>query len=69
MADNEAISNQNNEMFADYDDIVSIDDIMKMLHIGRTNVYKLLREKEIKCVKVGVKYIIPKKSVIEFLSK
>lgn len=69
MADNEAIINRNNEMFADYDDIVSINDIMKMLHIGRSNVYKLLREKEIKCVRVGVKYIIPKKSVIEFLSK
>ncbi|MEE1057506.1 MAG: helix-turn-helix domain-containing protein [Acutalibacteraceae bacterium] len=69
MADNESIINRNNEMFADYDDIVSINDIMKMLHIGRSNVYKLLREKEIKCVRVGVKYIIPKKSVIEFLSK
>lgn len=69
MADNESIINRNNEMFADYDDIVSINDIMKMLHIGRSNVYKLLREKEIKCVIVGVKYIIPKKSVIEFLSK
>lgn len=69
MADNESIINRNNEMFADYDDIVSINDIMKMLHIGRSNVYKLLREKEIRCVRVGVKYIIPKKSVIEFLSK
>ena len=69
MADNESIINRSNEMFADYDDIVSINDIMKMLHIGRSNVYKLLREKEIKCVRVGVKYIIPKKSVIEFLSK
>lgn len=69
MADNESIINRNNEMFADYDDIVSINDIMKMLHIGRSNVYKLLREKEIKCVRVRVKYIIPKKSVIEFLSK
>lgn len=68
MAD-KSIINRNNEMFADYDDIVSINDIMKMLHIGRSNVYKLLREKEIKCVRVGVKYIIPKKSVIEFLSK
>lgn len=69
MADNEAIINRNSEMFADYDDIVSINDIMKMLHIGRSNVYKLLREKEIRCVRVGVKYIIPKKSVIDFLSK
>ncbi len=56
-------------MFAEYEDIVSIDDVMKMLRIGRSNVYKLLREKEIKCVRIGVKYIIPKKSIIEFLEK
>lgn len=42
---------------------------MKMLHIGRSNVYKLLREKEIKSIRIGVKYIIPKKSIIEFLEK
>lgn len=38
---------ESREMFAEYDDIVSIEDVMKMLHIGRSNVYKLLREKEI----------------------
>lgn len=42
---------------------------MNMLHIGRSNVYKLLREKEIKYVRIGVKYIIPKKSIIEFIEK
>lgn len=56
-----------NSIFTEYGDIVSIDDVMKMLHIGRTNVYKLLREKEIKYIRIGVKYIIPKKSIIEFL--
>lgn len=59
--------NENVDMFSEYEDIVSVDDVMKMLHIGRSNVYKLLREKEIKCVRVGVKYIIPKKSIIEFI--
>ena len=56
-------------IFSEYDDIVSVDDVMKMLHIGRSNVYKLLREKEIKSIRIGVKYIIPKKSMIEFLEK
>lgn len=56
-------------IFSEYDDIVSVDDVMKMLHIGRSNVYKLLREKEIKSIRIGVKYIIPKKSIIEFLEK
>ena len=51
-------------IFSEYEDIVSVDDVMKMLHIGRSNVYKLLREKEIKSIRIGVKYIIvpsPKK--------
>ncbi len=56
-------------IFSEYDDIVSVDDVMKMLHIGRSNVYKLLRDKEIKSIRIGVKYIIPKKSIIEFLEK
>ncbi len=56
-------------IFSEYEDIVSVDDVMKMLHIGRSNVYKLLREKEIKSIRIGVKYIIPKKSIIEFLEK
>ena len=60
---------ESREMFAEYDDIVSIEDVMKMLHIGRSNVYKLLREKEIKHIRIGVKYIIPKKSIVEYLEK
>ncbi len=58
---------EDNKVFSEYEDIVSIDDIMKMLHIGRSNVYKLLRNKEIKHIRVGVKYIVPKVSVIEFI--
>lgn len=58
---------EDNKVFSEYEDIVSIDDIMKMLHIGRSNIYKLLRNKEIKHIRVGVKYIVPKVSVIEFI--
>ena len=60
---------ESREMFAEYDDIVSIEDVMKMLHIGRSNVYKLLREKEIKHIRIVVKYIIPKKSIVEYIEK
>lgn len=60
---------ESREMFAEYDDIVSIEDVMKMLRIGRSNVYKLLREKEIKHIRIGVKYIIPKKSIVEYIEK
>ena len=55
-------------MFAEYGDIVSVDDIMKMLHIGRSAVYSLLQNGVIRTVKVGRKYIIPKQSVTDFIN-
>lgn len=60
---------ENIEMFSEYGDIVSIDDVMSMLHIGRSAVYSLLRNQSIKNVMVARKYIIPKKSVIRFLEE
>ncbi len=62
------MNNSQLTLFSEYDDIVTIDDVMQMLHIGRSNVYKLLREKKLKSVRIGVKYIIPKKSVIELVT-
>ncbi len=58
----------NNELFSEYDDVVSVEDVMKMLHIGRSNVYKLLNDNSIKTVKIGKRFIIPKRSVIEFIT-
>ena len=60
----------NNEtmMFKEYNDVVTVDDVMNMLHIGRNNVYKLLNVNSIKTVKVGKRFIIPKSSVIEFVT-
>lgn len=55
-------------MFNEYDDVVTVNDVMKMLHIGKSNVYKLLRDNSIKSVKVGKRFIIPKRSVIEFVT-
>lgn len=63
------IKAENIEMFSEYGDIVSIDDVMSMLHIGRSAVYSLLRNQSIKNVMVARKYIIPKKSVIRFLEE
>ena len=55
-------------MFSEYDDVVTVDDVMNMLHIGRNNVYKLLNDNSIKSVKVGKRFIIPKRSVINFVT-
>ncbi|MDR1688819.1 MAG: helix-turn-helix domain-containing protein [Clostridiales bacterium] len=54
-------------MFESYNDVVSVEELMKMLHIGKSSAYSILQNNQIKHVKVGKKYIIPKKSVISFL--
>ena len=54
-------------MFVDFPDIVSIPQIMEMLHIGKSTAYALLRNNNIPHVRVGKKYIVPKQSVIGFL--
>ena len=56
------------EIFSEYSDIVIVDEVMKMLRLGKNTVYKLLKDDEIMNVKVGARYIIPKQSVIEFVS-
>jgi len=56
------------KVFESYSDIVSVDDIMRMLSIGKSSVYGLLKSNQIKHVRVGRKYIIPKRSVIDFIN-
>lgn len=56
------------EIFSEYSDIVTVDEVMKMLRLGKNTVYKLLKDDEIMNVKVGARYVIQKQSVIEFVS-
>ncbi len=55
-------------MFENYPDVVSVAQLCEMLKIGKDKAYELLRDGIIKSVKIGKKFIIPKKSVVEFLS-
>ena len=43
--ENEKANRCEYDMFSTYEDVVSVDDVMNMLHIGRSNVYKLLKER------------------------
>lgn len=60
--------NNQNEMFSEYEDVVTVDDVTKMLRISRVSVYKLLGSGRIFTLKCGKKYIIPKRSIIDFLA-
>ena len=55
-------------MFENYPDVVEVDDLRKMLGgISRKLAYRLLSDQEIRSVRVGRTYKIPKICVIEYL--
>ena len=56
------------EIFAEYDEILSIEDVMEILHIGKNSVYSLFKSNEIRNIRVGKRYIVPKQSVINFIA-
>ena len=53
-------------MFSEYGDVVTVSELAKMLSIGRNTAYELLKGNQIRHVKVGRKYIVPKSAVIDF---
>ncbi|NTZ20970.1 DNA-binding protein [Paenibacillus sp. JMULE4] len=54
-------------MFHDYDDIITVEELLEMLQIGRNTAYRLLGTGQIKSVRIGRKYRIPRESVIEYI--
>lgn len=54
-------------MFENYPDVLEVKDICKLLHIGRTQVYKLFGNGEIPYKRIGRVYKIRKEAVIEYL--
>ena len=55
------------EMFENYPDVLKVEELMQMLHIGRNRVYMLLSTNAIRNIRIGRRYIIPKTGGIEFL--
>lgn len=61
-----------NNTFTEYSDIVTTRELMEMLHIGKSKAYELLRNKEIKSIRLGETgrtYYIPKINVITYLNR
>lgn len=55
-------------MFREYPDVVDVDKMRRMLGgIGRRTAYRLLQNGDIKSVKIGRSYRIPKMYVIDYL--
>ena len=54
-------------MFAEYPDIVTVRDLQTMLGISRHTAYDLLNDNEIRGIKLGNAYKIPKINVIRYV--
>ena len=55
-------------MLEEYKEVLTIEDICKILGVGRNLAYKMLQNEEIFARKIRHKYIIPKQSVVNYLT-
>ena len=51
-----------------YDEILTIEDLMDFLAIGRSTAYGLLRTGKIKSFKIGHIYKIPKENMLQYVT-
>lgn len=54
-------------MLNKYNDILTVEELCEVLRIGKNTAYKLLKSGEIKSVKIGNIYKIPKRCVKEYI--
>ena len=54
-------------LFKEYPDCINVAELQKMLGIKRTKAYELLKQGEIKAIKIGKDYKISKLNVIAYL--
>ena len=57
------------EVLENFRDVITIDELCVILRIGKNSAYKLLQSNQIRNRKLGGKYIIPKNSIIHYLSE
>ena len=55
------------EIFNSYPDVVNAKQLSEMLHISLKKCYQLLKNREIKSIKIGTDYRIPKVYIFEYL--
>lgn len=54
-------------MFDNYDDILTVDDLIEILKVQRKTIYELLKTEKIKNIKIGREYRITKKALQEYV--
>ena len=62
------MSKKDNYKLRRFNDVLTVDDLMDFLAIGRSTAYYLLRSGQIKCIKIGRNYKIPKENVLKYVN-
>lgn len=55
------------QMFKNYPDILTVKDLQRALHIGKTAAYELVESKRIQSFRIGRVYKIPKTALIGYV--
>jgi len=55
------------DMFKNFPDVLTVDDLQKALRIGRNSAYRLIEDGQIKCIRVGRAVRIPKSNLLDFV--
>ena len=56
-------------MFNEYGEILSVEDVMEILGIGKNAAYELFRNGEIKCFRLKYRWKVPKQAIIDYINE
>lgn len=54
-------------MFSDYNEILTVTEVMELLYIGKNTAYRLLNSGEIQGFRIGRTWKIPKDALTEYI--
>ena len=54
-------------MFDNYDDILTVAEVMEILYVGKNTVYRLLQDGELRGFRIGKSWRVPKASLEEYI--
>ena len=63
----EKTANMGNTQFKDYPDVLTVQQTAELLAVCKNTVYKLIRDKELPCRRIGSAIRIRKNDVVEFM--
>ena len=55
------------ELLSEYNEVLLPKDLQDILHLSRNTIYSYLAKGKIKSIRTGVKYLIPKQYLLEYL--